>query len=60
MVLKVAIVDTSVHHGDGAQEDFLYHAPIPCLFLHQDGRRLLYPGTGHIQWWGANSMGNHD
>ena len=43
--LRVAIVDTDCHHGDGT-EDIYWNDP-DTLFIsfHQDGR-TLYPGTG--------------
>lgn len=45
--LKVAIVDTDCHHGDGT-EDIYWNDP-DTLFIsfHQDGR-TLFPGTGDI------------
>ena len=45
--LRVAIVDTDAHHGDGTQD--LYWNDPDTLFIsfHQDGR-TLFPGTGFI------------
>ncbi len=45
--LKVAIVDTDCHHGDGT-EDIYWNDP-DTLFIsfHQDGR-TLFPGTGFV------------
>lgn len=52
--LKVAIVDTDCHHGDGT-EDIYWNDP-DTLFIsfHQDGR-TLYPGTGDIDDLGGPS-----
>lgn len=50
--LKIAVVDTDVHHGDGAQ-DIFYHDPDTLyISFHQDGR-TLYPGTGFIDEFGG-------
>ena len=46
--LKVAIVDTDAHHGDGTQDIFYNDPGVLHISLHQDGR-TLYPGTGFIQ-----------
>lgn len=45
--LRVAVIDTDCHHGDGT-EDIYWNDP-DTLFIsfHQDGR-TLYPGTGYI------------
>ena len=45
--LRVAIVDTDCHHGDGTQD--IYWNDPDTLFssMHQDGR-TLYPGTGFL------------
>ena len=50
--LKVAIVDTDCHHGDGT-EDIYWNDP-DTLFIsfHQDGS-TLYPGTGDIAQLGG-------
>lgn len=46
--LKIAIVDTDVHHGDGTQ-DLYWNDPYTLFIsLHQDGR-TLYPGTGFLE-----------
>lgn len=52
--LKVAIVDTDCHHGDGT-EDIYWNDP-DTLFIsfHQDGR-TLFPGTGYIDDLGGPS-----
>ncbi len=46
--MRVAIVDTDCHHGDGT-EDIYWNDP-DTLFIsfHQDGR-TLYPGTGPVE-----------
>ncbi len=43
--LRIAIVDTDVHHGDGSQDIFWNDPHTLFISLHQDGR-TLYPGTG--------------
>lgn len=50
--LRVAIVDTDAHHGDGTQD--IYYNDKDTLFIsfHQDGR-TLYPGTGSIEELGG-------
>ena len=52
--MKVAIIDTDAHHGDGTQ-DIYYNDP-DTLFIsfHQDGRSL-YPGTGSVEEFGGPS-----
>lgn len=45
--LKVAIIDTDAHHGDGTQDIFYNDPGVLHISLHQDGR-TLYPGTGFI------------
>ncbi|MDR0816195.1 MAG: histone deacetylase [Desulfovibrio sp.] len=43
--LRIAIVDTDVHHGDGSQDIFWNDPHTLFISLHQDGR-TLYPGSG--------------
>jgi acetoin utilization deacetylase AcuC-like enzyme len=43
--LRVAIVDTDCHHGDGTQDIYWNDRDTLFISLHQDGR-TLYPGTG--------------
>ena len=43
--LRIAIVDTDVHHGDGTQDIFWNDPNTLFISLHQDGR-TLYPGSG--------------
>ncbi len=50
--LRVAIVDTDVHHGDGSQDIFWNDPYTLFISLHQDGR-TLYPGTGFPQECGG-------
>ena len=45
--LKIAIVDTDVHHGDGSQDIFWNDPYTLFISLHQDGR-TLYPGSGFL------------
>ena len=50
--LRIAIVDTDVHHGDGTQDVFWNDPHTLFISLHQDGR-TLYPGTGFPQECGG-------
>ena len=43
--LKIAIVDTDCHHGDGTQNIYWHDPNTLFISLHQDGR-TLYPGSG--------------
>jgi acetoin utilization deacetylase AcuC-like enzyme len=43
--LRVAIVDTDCHHGDGTQDIYWNDRNTLFISLHQDGR-TLYPGSG--------------
>ncbi|MEG2004501.1 MAG: histone deacetylase, partial [Bilophila sp.] len=45
--LRIAIVDTDCHHGDGSQDIFWNDPDTLFISLHQDGR-TLYPGTGFL------------
>ena len=50
--LRIAIVDTDVHHGDGTQDIFWNDPHTLFVSLHQDGR-TLYPGSGFLQECGG-------
>ena len=50
--IKIAIVDTDVHHGDGSQDIFWNDPNTLFISIHQDGR-TLYPGTGFIDECGG-------
>src|SRR5699024_3983684 len=50
--LRVAIVDTDCHHGDGTQDKYWNDKDTLFISFHQDGR-TLYPGTGHIDEFGG-------
>lgn len=50
--LRVAIVDTDCHHGDGTQDIYWNDKDTLFISFHQDGR-TLYPGTGHIDEFGG-------
>ena len=52
--LKVAIVDTDCHHGDGTQDIYWNDRDTLFISFHQDGR-TLYPGTGAIDEFGGPS-----
>lgn len=55
--LRVAIIDTDCHHGDGTQDIYWHDRDTLFISLHQDGR-TLYPGTGFpFELGGANAMG---
>ena len=45
--LRVAIIDTDCHHGDGTQDIYWNDKNTLFISLHQDGR-TLYPGTGFL------------
>ena len=45
--LRIAVVDTDVHHADGSQDVFWNDPDTLFISLHQDGR-TLYPGTGFL------------
>ena len=50
--LRIAIVDTDVHHGDGSQDVFWNDPNTLFISLHQDGR-TLYPGSGFLSECGG-------
>lgn len=50
--LRIAIVDTDVHHGDGTQDIFWNDPDTLFISLHQDGR-TLYPGSGFLNECGG-------
>lgn len=50
--LRIAIVDTDVHHGDGSQDIFWNDPHTLFISLHQDGR-TLYPGSGFLNEFGG-------
>ncbi len=50
--LKVAIIDTDAHHGDGTQDVYWNDPDTLVISFHQDGR-TLYPGTGFIEEFGG-------
>ncbi|HZK33124.1 MAG TPA: histone deacetylase [Tissierellaceae bacterium] len=52
--LKVAIVDTDCHHGDGTEDVYWNDKDTLFISFHQDGR-TLYPGTGPIEDFGGPS-----
>ena len=55
--LKVAIIDTDCHHGDGTQNIYWNDKNTLFISFHQDGR-TLYPGTGFIDDLGSpNAFG---
>lgn len=50
--LKVAIIDTDCHHGDGTQDIYWNDKDTLFISFHQDGR-TLYPGTGFVEELGG-------
>lgn len=50
--LKVAIVDTDCHHGDGTEDIYYNDKNTLFISIHQDGR-TLFPGTGSINELGG-------
>ena len=52
--LRVAIVDSDCHHGDGTQDIYWNDKNTLFISFHQDGR-TLYPGTGSIDEFGGPS-----
>ncbi len=55
--LRVAIVDTDCHHGDGTQDIYWNDPDTLFISMHQDGR-TLYPGTGFPnEMGGPGAMG---
>ncbi len=52
--LKVAIVDTDAHHGDGTEDIYYNDKNTLVISIHQDGR-TLYPGSGAIEDFGGPS-----
>lgn len=52
--LRVAIIDTDCHHGDGTQDIYWNDPETLFISLHQDGR-TLYPGTGFPDEFGGPS-----
>lgn len=50
--LRVAIVDTDCHHGDGTEDIYWNDRDTLFISIHQDGR-TLYPGTGSIDEFGG-------
>lgn len=52
--LRVAIIDSDCHHGDGTQDIYWNDPNTLFISFHQDGR-TLFPGTGHIDEFGGPS-----
>lgn len=50
--MKVAIIDTDCHHGDGTQDIYWNDKNTLFISFHQDGR-TLFPGTGFIEEFGG-------
>ncbi|NLI60900.1 MAG: histone deacetylase [Clostridiales bacterium] len=50
--LRVAIIDTDCHHGDGTQDIYWNDKDTLFISFHQDGR-TLYPGTGFLDEFGG-------
>lgn len=56
--LKVAIVDTDAHHGDGTQDIYWNDPNTLFISIHQDGR-TLFPGSGHYDERGGPGAYGH-
>lgn len=55
--LRVAVIDTDCHHGDGTQDIYWHDKDTLFISLHQDGR-TLYPGSGFTsELGGPNARG---
>jgi len=52
--MKVAIIDTDGHHGDGTQDVYWNDKNTLFISFHQDGN-TLYPGTGFVEEFGGPS-----
>ncbi|MDY0290441.1 MAG: histone deacetylase [Sphaerochaeta sp.] len=52
--LRVAIIDTDCHHGDGTEDIYWNDPETLVISFHQDGR-TLYPGTGFMDAFGGPS-----
>ncbi len=52
--MRVAVVDTDCHHGDGTEDIYWNDPDTLFISLHQDGR-TLYPGTGPVEDLGGPS-----
>ena len=52
--MRVAIVDTDCHHGDGTQDIYWNDKDTLFISFHQDGK-TLYPGTGFLDEFGGPS-----
>ncbi|MDY0371588.1 MAG: histone deacetylase [Sphaerochaetaceae bacterium] len=50
--LRVAIIDSDCHHGDGTEDIYWNDKDTLFISFHQDGR-TLYPGTGAIEDFGG-------
>lgn len=50
--LRVAVVDTDCHHGDGTQDIYWNDPDTLFISFHQDGS-TLYPGTGDVSELGG-------
>lgn len=50
--LRVAIIDSDCHHGDGTQDIYWNDKDTLVISFHQDGR-TLYPGSGSIDEFGG-------
>lgn len=52
--MRVAIIDTDAHHGDGTQDIYWNDPDTLFISFHQDGR-TLFPGTGFVEEFGGPS-----
>ena len=52
--LRIAVVDSDCHHGDGTEDIYWNDKDTLFISFHQDGR-TLYPGTGAVEDAGGPS-----
>lgn len=50
--MRIAIIDSDCHHGDGTQDIYWNDKDTLFVSFHQDGR-TLYPGTGSVDEFGG-------
>ncbi|MBF0529719.1 MAG: histone deacetylase [Deltaproteobacteria bacterium] len=50
--LRIAVVDTDCHHGDGTQDIYWHDPNTLFISMHQDGR-TCYPGSGFPHEFGG-------
>jgi acetoin utilization deacetylase AcuC-like enzyme len=57
--LRIAVVDTDCHHGDGTQDIYWHDPDVLYISMHQDGR-TMYPGSGFpLELGGPQALGKN-